>query len=240
MKSKGIFLCVFLICLISISAYAYNWPVPVTTSQHLISGTLGEWRSRGGGSFHAGVDIAEPAGTNVYSIFDGEAYKEGDCVIVISNGQKFDYCHITPVSSISSDSRNRTPIRAFQDLLGTIAPIPYPHLHLEESDGGANPLRPDGLIPYNDNANPECIQNSIHIWRETGINTPDDQNPQITNGILSGVIDISARMKDFYTDTNGSSGGGRTGIYEDGGTDKGEIFAPEFSLSYNIKNGGVR
>jgi len=222
---------------------AYPWPVHPCSQAHMITGSLGEYRAGPPVHFHKGVDIGEGAYTPVYPVSPGHVDEIGRNYVKVGN---FVYRHIKPEVQVSDNviecgSPSET-------ILGKINPAGsdleargyHPHLHLEENNGGANPLRPDGLIPYNDNASPECIQNSVRIWRETGINTPDDQNPQITNGILSGVIDISARMKDFYTDTNGSSGGGRTGIYEDGGTDKGEIFAPEFSLSYNIKNGGVR
>jgi len=73
--------------IISIVSFSYPWPFSSSDEQHPIVGTLAEYRP---GHFHAGVDIAEPVGTNVYpavsgtitqmsnsSIEDGHVYIDG-------------------------------------------------------------------------------------------------------------------------------------------------------------------
>ncbi len=196
-------------------AWSYPWPISDFYRPHRVTGTLGEYRAGPPVHFHEGVDIGETGG--VYAIDSGTAqylYKDGKFQGIGVLNKK--YIHITAmvpngsqVQGIIGSTIHNPPTQ-----LGVVTGT---HLHLEESGGSFNPLRSDGgLDGYNDYAVPNCVDGSVRVWREVGIGIPDDQNPQITNGILSGDIDISARMKDFYTAANGMSGGvdTRTGIYE--------------------------
>ena len=72
MKIKILKIIVFTFLLSSLTTklWSYPWPVATTNKQHKISGTIGEYRSRAGGAFHAGVDIAE-SGVSFYAVASG-------------------------------------------------------------------------------------------------------------------------------------------------------------------------
>ena len=56
----------------------------------------------GASSYHEGIDIGAPAGSNIFSVLSGkvsltEFYGSGGCTIIIDSGiYKIMYCHISP------------------------------------------------------------------------------------------------------------------------------------------------
>ena len=56
----------------------------------------------GASSYHSGIDIAAPAGSNIFSVESGkvilaEFYGGGGCTIIIASGNlQFMYCHVSP------------------------------------------------------------------------------------------------------------------------------------------------
>lgn len=197
-----------IVVLILVSAFSavpvagYSWPVQPFDSQHLIFATIGEYRDTT--HFHAGVDIGEGSGVNVYSITDGkvdQVLTTGDNSYVRiqdNSGAKYDYVHITPAVA------QGVTVTAGVTLLGQIKNITGPHLHFEENDGGANPLRVGGLTPYVDKSSPVIV--SADFWKQGA-------DEQLT-GSLYGHIDIRVNTYDTRTSATGDSAGGNCGIYK--------------------------
>lgn len=86
----------------SISANSgFIWPIPTSTK---ISSYFGYRNSptAGASSYHKGIDIAAPAGSNIYSVTSGNIINvgflgsAGCCVIIRSNNYTISYCHIDP------------------------------------------------------------------------------------------------------------------------------------------------
>ncbi|MEW6619519.1 MAG: FG-GAP-like repeat-containing protein, partial [bacterium] len=206
MIKKTFFLLSSLFILTPHIVLGYIWPVPGTTTQHPITGTLGEYRTDPL-HFHAGVDIGEGAGTNVYPAVSGiigEIVEGGNGRVVVNgdDGRAYTYRHMDPENNLHVND----PVIAGQTLLGVIGNVlVHPHLHFEEDDGDYNPLRSNGLSPFTDNANPTVT--SFTLYR-------DRTNTQITGNILWNRIDIKADAFDPRTDSNGNSAGHRCSVYK--------------------------
>ena len=184
-------------------ATAYPWPVSSTDTQHPIVATVGEYRA---GHFHAGVDIAEPVGTNVYPAVSGiitqtsdSAIEDGHIYIDGSDGIEYRYFHIKRKSTLQVGQH----ATASQTLLGGIGNTSSPHLHFEEERGGYNPLRTGGLTPFVDNTDP--VIESVDFWAQGTDN-------QLT-GSLYGKVDLRVDAYDPRTSATGGNAGGHCGVY---------------------------
>lgn len=86
---------------LSPNSYGFVWPIPGYTS---ISSHFGKRNAPTGGasSFHHGVDIPAPEGTNLIAIHDGEItfrsfLGAGGYTITLSfDNYKVTYCHVSP------------------------------------------------------------------------------------------------------------------------------------------------
>jgi murein DD-endopeptidase MepM/ murein hydrolase activator NlpD len=148
---------------------SYGWPVKPFDRQHPVRGSFGDPRTVYAGpptlaglltgacecSFHEGVDIAAPDGTEVYPVEDGvvddvDTRKAHELVEVVSaGGVRFQYWHIRAAV------RDGQVVRARATVLGRIL-HEAGHVHLTEVDGGTivNPLAPGHLSPYRDTTVP--------------------------------------------------------------------------------------
>jgi hypothetical protein len=130
---------------------AYAWPVKPFRSPHPVRGNFGDPRTVFGSvwrmSFHNGVDIAAPAGTNVYPVVSGTVYHVGTHEVIVRtrDGRSFQYWHIEP--RVTAGQR----VLARKTVLGNVQ-RPALHVHLAEIDNGVvrNPLAPGHLGPYYD------------------------------------------------------------------------------------------
>jgi len=180
---------------------AYSWPVKPFDSQHPIFATIGEYRTPT--RVHAGVDIGEGAGAQVYSVTDGTVINvnsniNGSVRIRTDSGTEYEYVHITPSIVINST------VTVGVTVLGEIADIDAPHLHFTENKGGSNPLRDGGLTPYVDKSSPTIV--SVDFWKQ-------GTEEQLT-GSLYGHIDLRVNTFDPRTSVTGDSAGGNCGIYK--------------------------
>jgi hypothetical protein len=158
------------------SAYAYPWPLKPFDRQHPIRGSFGDPRTlfedplyadglNGPGSFtfHNGVDISAPDGTDVYPVASGIAHLlDGTAVAVdTGDGRTFQYFHVIP------QVIDGQQVRARETVLGQIE-APYAHVHLSEIDGDriTNPLELGHLTPYRDRTHP--IVDSIELRNMAG------------------------------------------------------------------------
>lgn len=102
--------------------WSYSWPVTPTNQQHIITATLGEYRSTG--RFHLGVDIGE-SGVHFYAVTNGIVngiLRTGiDSYIQVGN---IHYIHVTADSKL-----NVNDVINIGDDLGTISGN---HIHLQE------------------------------------------------------------------------------------------------------------
>ncbi len=86
---------------IEINTNSFCWPIPGYTT---ISSPFGRRNSptKGASSYHSGIDIPAPPGTNIFSVESGtvtlaEFNGSGGCtVIIISGSYQFIYCHVSP------------------------------------------------------------------------------------------------------------------------------------------------
>ena len=86
---------------IQIDTDSFVWPTPGYTT---ISSPFGRRNSptRYASSFHKGIDIAAPTGTNIVAVQSGrvilaEFNGSGGCTVIInSNSYQFIYCHVSP------------------------------------------------------------------------------------------------------------------------------------------------
>ena len=146
------------------TARAYPWPVKPFDRQHAIRGSFGDPRTlfedplyadgiNGPGSFtfHNGVDISAPDGTDVYPVVSGIAHLlDGTAVAVQTlDDRTFQYFHIVP-RVVDGEQ-----VRAGETVLGSVE-APYAHVHLSEIDGTriTNPLLRGHLTPYRDHTQP--------------------------------------------------------------------------------------
>jgi hypothetical protein len=132
-------------------AQAYGWPIEPFDVQHPVRADFNDPRVDGHGhSFHFGIDIPAPDGTPVYAVTGGTAFLRSDAVVVVEPGgsRTFGYWHVVPA------------VNGFQlveplELIGYVAKG-WGHVHFAESEHGRylNPLRPEGIEPYDDWTSP--------------------------------------------------------------------------------------
>jgi murein DD-endopeptidase MepM/ murein hydrolase activator NlpD len=148
----------------SAQAAAYPWPVRPFDKQHPVRANFGDPRTifqlalfqngmEGPGtfSFHNGIDIAAPDGTNVYPVMSGTAVLDDVQTVVVQtkDGRAFQYVHLVPVV------RDGEHVVARKTLLGYIK-RGAGHVHLTEIRGIRvwNPLAKGGIAPYRDRTKP--------------------------------------------------------------------------------------
>jgi hypothetical protein len=171
----------------------YAWPVKPFHEQHPIRGNFGDPRTistdvfgidglglPGDYSFHNGVDISALAGTPVYPVVSGVAYRRTvDEVTVHAGNRSFQYWHLKP--AVANDQQ----VLAGVTILGRVR-FPAQHVHLTEIDYErvTNPAR--HLRPYADRTVPV-----VHALQFT-----DTSGHRIARDRLSGRVSIAAWADD--------------------------------------------
>ncbi|MFN2627314.1 MAG: M23 family metallopeptidase [Gaiellaceae bacterium] len=164
-------------------AHAYGWPLKPFDEQHAVRGGFDDPRvdpdfgQLETASFHFGIDISATAGTPVYAVAGGTAFREADAVAVRGpDGREFSYWHVTP--AIPEHARV-----AEHQLLGWVKPV-WDHVHFAERERGeyVNPLRPGALEPYIDRTTPTVA--AITLQTESGAIVDPDH--------VTGRVDIVA------------------------------------------------
>ncbi|MEW6027790.1 MAG: hypothetical protein AB1599_10935, partial [Planctomycetota bacterium] len=230
--------------LIGGGAWAYQWPVSPFAGPHPISATMGEWRDNPP-HLHAGVDIAREAGINVYPSVTGsipnparERPEDPLPADVYQNGHylkvgDLDYVHIVPDQSIIDWLRENEgqdyPVTAGITLLGTIQAMDAAHLHLEEANGGANPLRMGGLDNYEDTG--RAYVYTLEFVRE-GTET-------ILTDRIYGKMDILSRAKDSQSNGSATVSVHRIGYQVKNSQDT-IVLGPLYNLQFDSTVGGSR
>jgi Peptidase family M23 len=148
----------------------YGWPVKPFDREHPVRAILGDPRtifkgqptvqgllhSGGDFSFHQGIDISAPDGTDVYPVMSGvvtavvAARAEEHVEVDSGNGHFFEYWHIRARVAVGDH------VTARRTVLGQIL-RPAMHVHLTEYLDGkvVNPLAPGHLGPYTDTTAPK-------------------------------------------------------------------------------------
>jgi murein DD-endopeptidase MepM/ murein hydrolase activator NlpD len=183
---------------LSMSNGSYGWPVKPFDRQHPVRGSFADPRSIFAGnptlrglmtsrcacSYHQGIDIAAPDGTDVYPVRSGVVrIVTPDWVEIESgNGNAFQYWHIHPVVKVGQE------VEARQTILGRIL-RGSEHVHLTElQDGKAtNPLAPGHIAPYVDSTVPRV--QAISFRR-------GDRGAGLLPEYLSGRVEIVANAAD--------------------------------------------
>jgi len=177
---------------------SYGWPVKPFDRQHPVRGSFGDPRSvfrgnptphglmtsRCACSYHQGIDISAPDGTDVYPVRSGVVrLVTPEWVEVDSDdGSAFQYWHIR------SAVRFGDTVEAEHTVLGQILRASG-HVHLTElRDGNAtNPLAPGHIGPYLDSTVPQV---SAVTFRSR------DAGPDLLPEYLHGRVEMIAEASD--------------------------------------------
>jgi hypothetical protein len=176
----------------------YGWPVKPFDRPHPVRGSFGDPRTvfkaaptmdglmhgAGGFSFHFGIDISAPDGTDVYPVLSGTVVQVTREWVGVDTGggRSFQYWHIHALV------RSGEHVDAGRTVLGTILPGAQ-HIHLSElQDGRAvNPLQPGHLTPYADTTKPVVEAISFRAG---------DTGPELMTNFVRGRITMIAEAYD--------------------------------------------
>jgi murein DD-endopeptidase MepM/ murein hydrolase activator NlpD len=158
--------------------WSYGWPVKPFGRQHAVRAFLDDPRigSKGGASFHFGIDIAVPDGTPVYAAEAGTIWFDNPqaiAVVALDRSHSFGYWHVTP--AVKSHQ-----VVARHQLIAYVAKG-WGHVHFAERRNGVyvNPLRDGGLGPYTDDTVPTI--DTVHVYGSSlavvAHDTPDIRVP---------------------------------------------------------------
>ncbi len=199
--------------LVSLSLNAQmNWPLMSLTSQHNITGTVGEFRtSYSNPRFHLGLDMTNGSDHSVYAIESGTAiyYPEGKnsyLKITNENGSIL-YIHVT--SSVSNG-----PVSAGQ-LIGAMVDQSAIHLHLQNSNYN---FLSSNLFPFTDNTPPTI---ATVKFRQNGHKYSTITAPFTTQININGInytliynkIDIETKVSGPGVSPTGSANGNTVAPY---------------------------
>ncbi len=200
MKIKFVLSVLFL--LIDLGHGAYQWPLKPFDRQHDVSATFCENRPSSDGSnpidhFHNAIDIPLAEGGEVYAI------ESGSVVSITRTGYsawirvgRYNYLHVTPLASLSvNDHVDKGQLVGHTNYAG--------HIHLIDGyyPDYINPLRKDGIAPFEDSYLPTV--GYVQFYK-------DGTTTQFTNNKVSGLVDIVSRL---YDRTDNGPLGSNNGIY---------------------------
>jgi hypothetical protein len=178
---------------------SYGWPVKPFDRQHPVRGSFADPRSVFGGnptlqglmtsrctcSYHQGIDISAPDGSDVYPVRSGVVRGvDPEWVEVDSGGgSTFKYWHIRSAVRVGDH------VEARQTVLGQIL-RGSGHVHLTEVLDGrpTNPLAPGHIGPYSDSTVPQVSAVTFRS-RDTG--------PNLLPEYLHGRVEIIAAAADM-------------------------------------------
>jgi hypothetical protein len=177
---------------------SYGWPVKPFDRQHPVRGSFADPRSifrgnptprglmtsRCACSYHQGIDISAPDGTDVYPVREGIVrIVTPDWVEVDSDGgNAFQYWHIRSAVHVGDHVQARLTVLG-QILHGS------EHVHLTELQDGkpTNPLAPGHIGPYADSTTPRV--NAITFRTR-------DNGPDLLPEYVHGTVEIVAEAAD--------------------------------------------
>jgi hypothetical protein len=177
------------------AAVAYPWPVRPFHAAHPVRANFGDPRTvfetslfqngvelGGAFTFHNGIDISAPDGTNVFPVTSGTVRSVRGFTVTVRSDEDtrvFQYVHIIPLVIPGEH------VIASKTELGYIAAT-YGHVHLDEIRGGHvwNPLAKGGIAPYQDFTNPTVRSIYIRRW-----NSLEPVNPVAVCGRVSIAAD---------------------------------------------------
>ena len=183
----------------AVAPFSYGWPVKPFDRQHPVRGSFADPRSifrgnptrrglmtsRCACSYHQGIDISAPDGTDVYPVRAGIVrIVTPDWVEVDSDGgNAFQYWHIRSTVKVGDK------VQPHQTILGQIL-RGSEHVHLTELQDGkpTNPLAPGHLGPYADSTTPRVNAITFRL-RDAG----SDLLPEY----LHGKVEIVAEAADM-------------------------------------------
>lgn len=181
------------------AAQGYGWPVKPFDRSHPVRSVFGDPRTlfrgppsaatlyRGDGvfSFHTGIDIAAPDGTEVFPVRSGQVVSTAAKKVIVQSGAglRFQYWHIVPAVSDGQE------VAAFRTVLGHIR-RGYGHVHFVEIRNGrpTNPLAPGHLTPYDDTTVPQIERIE---FRKPGTSV------ELLPELVRGAVELDAPVADL-------------------------------------------
>lgn len=193
------------ITIVSISnILAYDWPLVNGQTQHQINATFGECRGNRD-HFHNGVDIQATQGTAVYAIEGGTAYISGSGI----NIGHYRYFHLTNFQVTDETEVEEGILIGYTDTGNHIHFIECENVLTQDGEPSnstcLNPLRTDGLTPFEDNGDP--IIDDVTIYRQ-------GTNDVVQLETLYGKLDFAIQAHDpGVTATGAANNASSCGIY---------------------------
>ncbi len=180
----------------------YQWPIKPANQQHNVSATFCENRPSSDGTrqidhFHNAIDIPLAEGGEVFAIEGGNVewiVRDGYSAYIRVG--RYNYLHVTPLTSLEVNDYVQK-----DQLVGHTNYANHVHLIDGYYPDYINPLRPDGITPFQDSYNPTVAWVRFYM---------DGTTTEFTNGKVSGLVDIVARL---YDRTDNGAYGSNNGIY---------------------------
>ncbi len=187
---------------IQIAQAGYQWPIKPVHQQHDVSATFCENRPSSDGTsqidhFHNAIDIPLAEGGEVFAIEGGNVewiVREGYAAYIRVG--RYNYLHVTPLTSLDVNDYVQK-----DQLVGHTNYANHVHLIDGMYPDYINPLRPDGIAPFQDAYSPTVAWVKFYM---------DGTTTEFTNGKVSGPVDIVARL---YDRTDNGAYGSNNGIY---------------------------
>jgi len=197
---KYVFLFTFFV--VQMVQAGYQWPIKPFNQQHDVSATFCENRPSSDGTnqidhFHNAIDIPLAEGGEVFAIEGGNVeWIVRDGYTAYIRVGRYNYLHVTPLTSLEVNDYVQKG-----QLVGHTNYANHVHLIDGYYPDYINPLRPDGIAPFQDSYIPTVAWIKLYM---------DGTNTKFTNGKVSGLVDIVARL---YDKTDNSTYGSNNGIY---------------------------
>jgi len=183
----------------------YQWPIKPFTDQHSVSATFCENRPSSDGTvlidhFHNAIDIPLTSGGNVYAIESGNVEsltREGYSAWIRVG--RYNYLHVTPLAELDVNDYVQKG-----QLVGHTNYANHVHLIDGYYPNYINPLRSDGITPFEDPYMPTVASVKFYI---------DGTKTAFPGSKISGKVDMVVRL---YDKTDNGTYGSNNGIYTAG------------------------
>ncbi len=180
----------------------YQWPIKPFNEQHFVSATFCENRPSSDGTnqidhFHNAIDIPLSSGGDVYAI------EAGSVVSITREGYsawirvgRYNYLHVTPLAELDVNDYVQKG-----QLVGHTNYANHVHLIDGYYPDYINPLRPEGIAPFEDSYLPTVASVKFYI---------DGTTTAFPGNKISGKVDMVVRL---YDKTDNGTYGSNNGIY---------------------------
>ena len=180
----------------------YQWPIKPFNEQHFVSATFCENRPSSDGTvlidhFHNAIDIPLTSGGNVYAIEAGNVesiVREGYSAWIRVG--RYNYLHVTPLAELDVNDYVQKG-----QLVGHTNYANHVHLIDGYYPNYINPLRPEGIAPFEDPYLPSVASVRFYI---------DGTTTAFPGDKISGKVDMVVRL---YDKTDNGTYGSNNGIY---------------------------